>query len=87
MLVGEDQSLGRHQAAGRAAEAHRAEPDPIEPGLVDAGVEVAIGRVDREIVEGPHAFRGGGGEASRAKAAVVSKRSMEESGVMVERDG
>ena len=58
--VGQDQALIRHERGRAALDADGGIADPVQPGLVDPGAVFVIHRLDREIVEGPHAFIGAG---------------------------
>ena len=61
VVVGHHQALARDDARRTATEFDRRQPDPVQPGLVDAGAERRIGAGDGEVVEGPHPFLGPGG--------------------------
>ena len=59
--VGQDQALIRNERGRAALDAHGGVADPVQPGLVDPGAVFVVDRLDREIVERPHALIGAGG--------------------------
>ena len=68
MLVGEHEALARNHGAGTSGgETHRGAPQAIKEGLIDMQAQIPRHGLRRRRVEGPHAFLGKGGRATKAK--------------------